>query len=1186
MFGNNNWTKREIPSEVTIKSMEKVKGYYYRRLNTLHDNYAHIFVCEMKDEKDLVENWNNIVNLIAVYVQSEVENLLQRSNFYIWFFCSGKITPDVRKKIEDDTFSSKKYVVVEEGLKSEEERIETIEKRIFSYGYANQNLCGKMIQKVVMKNFRTFKGEKVFDLSCGEKPARLIVLFAPNGMGKTSFFDGIEWVFTETVDRFGKLGNKSVDGAILKNTEASDAGEEAVVTIYMEEGEWVKRKVSGLNNKTKKDIGKGTFSCSKACSLKPVIGNNEIWANLMLQHHKIDGFIAAANPQQLYKEWCSLWDPTGEERSHFEISYKEVKTRKKILEDVTKKYNELRVEHEKVKKNKGFVEKLADDIEKFNRLAYGDGLVLPDFSFITSGQYLKWSNGIDQRIDDYRVRNDRIEQELLYAVTSLETDVNSYKSLVEKKKAFDSKLLEVTDKIERCQKKKEILASETDSEAQKVSLEKELEGLYLIGSNSDQYEEIRTYFEIIPRQPIIQNLIGEAKEKLSSSIRQQEGISVDLHNKKIAVEEKKEYKILSDHLDNIQQLEREKKEIERSIAVVQNKMVVTKGKLTEYVLKQEELRKKNFQSFEELSERYRTSNLQHKEEDVQLESIRVFLVDEFHKYSEIDQEIRRIDQSILNEENMGIQLRKILENARNLIEEQRLKTCPVCHTSFGNSDILMQSTYYTNSEESEKLKRQREEEKRKLDGKKELIEGFRIQYNLQLEALIAEIEMAIINERGLLESTQKSCDELQILLGNKNIAISKISEMDQQNGIYAVYSKEGIDSWHDNWSKRQRAEIQLLEKQIEELTGRIAYEQGQIAELEETLKKNEAVILKVESSFKEYLDVIQNLKDYITRYSYEELQNLIYEVERKKEMLSDKLVKYKADLTAYQDISESLNAEYIEQKESIQADIRNIKEEKNMIAERIKKSVFMPMENEELETAISSDWKEKVKQKEEELRNEKDSITKAIDILNQMKYNREIENYFQKNKEMAKQIEESGKEKNHREEELKEAEKEYKDSRDKIEENLKQFFKEFQISDLYEKLEPHDTLRTLTFEFGFNEDDKPELTFKVLGKDNKPYAPEWYLSTAQLNVVAFSVFLGRALQTMEAPLESIFIDDPVGHFDEMNIVSFVDLLRNIVENTGKQLIISTHEERVFGLIQRKLPRGEYPVRYIDFRKDF
>lgn len=251
----------------------------------------------------------------------------------------------------------------------------------------------------------------------------------------------------------------------------------------------------------------------------------------MLQHHKIDGFIAAANPQQLYKEWCSLWDPTGEERSHFEISYKEMKIRKRALDDATKAYNELSADYEKVKKKRDFVEKLADEVEKFNRLAYEDKLVSPDFSVITPTEYLKWSNGINQRIDAYQVRNERIEQELLYAVAGLETDVNSYMTLIEKKKAINSKLLVIRDNIERCQKKKEIVALETDLEKQKESLEKELESFYVISSNANRYEELKTYFEVISGQLTLRNLIEEAKERLSLDRGQQESISVELHNK-------------------------------------------------------------------------------------------------------------------------------------------------------------------------------------------------------------------------------------------------------------------------------------------------------------------------------------------------------------------------------------------------------------------------------------------------------------------------------------------------------------------------------------------------------------------------------------------------------------------------------------------------------------------------------
>lgn len=142
----------------------------------------------------------------------------------------------------------------------------------------------------------------------------------------------------------------------------------------------------------------------------------------------------------------------------------------------------------------------------------------------------------------------------------------------------------------------------------------------------------------------------------------------------------------------------------------------------------------------------------------------------------------------------------------------------------------------------------------------------------------------------------------------------------------------------------------------------------------------------------------------------------------------------------------------------------------------------------------------------------------------------------------------------------------------------------YQMGEIYEKLEPHEKLKHLVARFSFDEKEQPGLSFAVIGEEGKPYPPAWFLSTAQLNVAAFAIFLGKALQKGNAPLKSIFIDDPIGHFDEMNIVGFVDLLRNILENTDRQLIISTHEERVFRLIRRKMPEESYPVCYIDFRE--
>ena len=438
----------------------------------------------------------------------------------------------------------------------------------------------------------------------------------------------------------------------------------------------------------------------------------------------------------------------------------------------------------------------------------------------------------------------------------------------------------------------------------------------------------------------------------------------------------------------------------------------------------------------------------------------------------------------------------------------------------------------------------------------------------------------------MLNHIQKTCEELRIKLNNKNNAIIQIGEKDQEQGMYVVYSKDGIENWRDNWNARQRAEIQFLEKQLEEAETKVVYQQEQITLMEESFKENEAVILMAESSSQDRLMLIQSEKDYIIKYTYEELRNLVVEKEKKKKILSDKLAKCKTDLEAYQNVSDDLQQTFVEQKDILQGDIQNNLEETDLVARRINKAMTILEESENLETIIRSDWKNRVKQKKEQLQREQENIAKATEILNRLKYNREIENYFSKNQEVAQKVKKSEKEKEEREKGVEQAVLEYQKSRDRIEENLKGFFDNFQINDIYEKLEPHETLKKLTCEFGFNEDDKPELTFKVVGKDEKQYAPEWYFSTAQLNVVAFSVFLGKALQTTGVPIQSIFIDDPVGHFDEMNVVCFVDLLRNIVENTERQIIISTHEENVFGLIQRKLPIDEYPVCYIDFRNAF
>lgn len=1179
-MSGNRWKKENITSELKANSRQKIEGYYCWQLNTVHENYAHVFVCELDDESDLLENWNHIVNLVAAYVQSEVESLLQRSNFYIWFFVKTEVSLSVQKKIEDDTYSSKKYVVAAAGITSEKDRLEAIEKRLFSYKGLLKFCESQMIQKVIIRNFRSYQGEKVFNFAKGNDPARLVVLFAPNGMGKTSFFDGIEWTFTASVDRFKKLGNQSVDGAILRNTEAG-AGEEASVTIYLENGEWVKREVSQIRGNTKRDSGRGRFSFSEGNSLKKVAGDEKFWKNLMLQHHKIDGFIAAADPHDLYKEWCGLWDPSGEERDRFEQSYTDVRVKKSEFHDAAEHYEKIKAEYRKVNQSRKFVGRLMESAREFCELSEDGTFQIPDFIVMTAEGYMNWSNQVDQQTDFYRNRQEQNKQILNYIDERLGQDMEEYNSFICKRKENDSELIVIEEKIIRCQRKKELLAALVSLKKKKADHEKDLDRFRLLYDLGEAwYQAAAEYFEALLERQNLKCVINIRKERLQDLEEKQEKQKVEWVKKNTVLEKQEDYVRLCKHLEEMEVLEQEKGQLKIEADESRAQISDMKEQISGYIQKQEELQEKYLYSFEEVIEQYRIRNLQFVEQDEELEKIRNLLIERLQQYFFLEDKIRYTDQKIHEEENLEVRLKRILEETRNFIVEQKLTECPICHFSYKDTSQLLQSTYRTNSQEGKRLEKQRKELEQQRKDIMVKAERCTERYNLRLTDLIADFKDKAIKANKQLDRYKNHAEELNLKLKSNEEAFTKIRDEDQEHGVFAVYTKKGIESWHENWMERQKAEQSVLDNLMKETEEKIEQERKEKSHWEEVLKEEERKIQSVEAGDASRLILIQKEKDNIMKYTFDEVREIFRKRMDEDKRLSDQIAGYASELEQYPDIEDSMET-LLEKREMKKEEKGKILAEIKPVAERLQRVLTL---NGGDETA--NNWRCQVSETKEQLQNEKKKTEKIIEVLNGMKYDREVENYFLNWKRLEQQEKESEAEKKKRQREWEDAEQSYQKAKKEMENNFRSFFENFQINDIYEKLEPHETLKTLISEFRFNDNDKAELVFKVVGNDDKKYSPEWYFSTAQLNVVAFSIFLGRALQTQDAPINSIFIDDPVGHFDEINVVCFVDLLRNIIENTGRQLIISTHEERVFNLIRRKLPESEYPACYIDFRKDF
>ncbi|MBW7476682.1 AAA family ATPase [Paenibacillus oenotherae] len=78
-------------------------------------------------------------------------------------------------------------------------------------------------------------------------------------------------------------------------------------------------------------------------------------------------------------------------------------------------------------------------------------------------------------------------------------------------------------------------------------------------------------------------------------------------------------------------------------------------------------------------------------------------------------------------------------------------------------------------------------------------------------------------------------------------------------------------------------------------------------------------------------------------------------------------------------------------------------------------------------------------------------------------------------------------------------------------------------------------------------------------------------SSAQLNILALSIFLGLGLTQNFSSWDQLFLDDPIQSMDDIKILSFIDVLRAISDSNFRKrsLIISTHDDNFAKLLAIK-----------------
>ncbi|WP_159296163.1 ATP-binding protein [Tenacibaculum maritimum] len=146
-----------------------------------------------------------------------------------------------------------------------------------------------------------------------------------------------------------------------------------------------------------------------------------------------------------------------------------------------------------------------------------------------------------------------------------------------------------------------------------------------------------------------------------------------------------------------------------------------------------------------------------------------------------------------------------------------------------------------------------------------------------------------------------------------------------------------------------------------------------------------------------------------------------------------------------------------------------------------------------------------------------------------------------------------------------------------LKERIKDFFFEDLINKLYEKIDPHPDFKEVNFIPNLDV-EPPRLDVFVKSDNSETLIPNLYFSTAQINILSLCIFLASALKSND--YDCIFIDDPIQSMDSINVLSTIDLLRSLVVNNGKQIIISTHDENFHKLLKKKIPRDSFQSKFL------
>lgn len=545
----------------------------------------------------------------------------------------------------------------------------------------------------------------------------------------------------------------------------------------------------------------------------------------------------------------------------------------------------------------------------------------------------------------------------------------------------------------------------------------------------------------------------------------------------------------------------------------------------------------------------------------------------------------KVEGLIIGQKEYQDEVRRLIIDVQNVNSVLRDGVCPVCGYDYKSQGELLQRIEANNI----------------LDDSIKNLIGQKQRIGDEIQNLSQEIHKAQTNLLGMISEKVEKCNKLISQLKNSIVEKERVkgllnSEIETQKEAiqnlsleFKDFSLEQLRLAYMEYKASKEIEI----KNVDEIIRNKEKEKNAVFEnVENKLKTKDNLLVQysVLLTNPDYLNLSEKLKQDLRSSSFSSIQwkdrQKVVSEEIKKLDIQASVLKDSIQKLEVEGISEDqidLNVEFKKITESEIEDAKtNVSKTLSYLNTQCEVHELNPLQIEQsLDIKIVKEAANKALQRNAKSKLLIAASIKELEILKDLmeksiKYMEYQENIDEKNK-LKKVL-------GTLESELECCSNEKESLENYINEYVNNFFDLDLINRLYNTIDPHPDYKKIKFSCNFdNLRPKLSIVMSPKGEEMKQIVPNLYFSTAQINILSFCIFLAKALHTKNdkgETIDCIFIDDPIQSLDDINILSLIDLLRNLAFTNKKQIILTTHDKNFYELLKRKMPANLFNSKFL------